>query len=1117
MNKLRYLVLSTAVLMTLLFSAIHTAPALADDGTPPPATDATPVPASEDAGGVVPNAGGESLPLAVQDAGQPVEGDPIWCPAGVVPKDNLGGCSPSFTSFNNDGSPDLGLINWLNDGANATKVSKAGVIWVAYNYSATAVAPGEAGAMNIVGSSVAGTMENFALTVQGGLNALGSTALNTATPYSTLSNAFSITGWNNAVTINNIMVNGATEVGYYALNIQTTGNITLANVDVVNNTTSKGGANLDNTSGLGNVVLNDSTFDGNTSDFGISVLSHGTITAKNLSANGNGGNGAQLNNASAVTPKTVTLTGSNNFKFNTKGGLVVLSTGAITLSNVTATSNAGGSGAYLDNCAGYDVNQYCLNSVPSAVTLNGTSNFSNNDWDGLRVWSGGVITVNNLTANGNGIDPLRPAADVLVSGLPDYLNADNYDAYGKGVFLNNFGTWTSKAITINGTNTFNGNASNGLFTLGLSTIKVNNLTANNNNCYPLFDLDISYCAGAYLDGLGVTLTDYGTFLGNNTAGLKVASFKTVVTLNNLNADFNAGDGVSVAVYGPTPAALSILGTNTFSENTGDGLRIYSDGGTVTLSNLTSNTNGEDGVFVDNTLKWNPVTLVFDIPAGAAVTLNGAGVFNGNAVTGLVVQSSGAITTNGVAASDNGFGAYLDNCFASGPNCTTILGKTVTMNGNNTFNNNFSGDGLSVESWGAIKVNNLTANGNLGRGATLDNNWTSATGTVTITGFSTTSSNRDGGLFIYSNGSVTTSNLTANFNGPTSAASGDVFYRGVTIRNDTDPTKNMGVTLLGINQFNNNWNTGLEITSYGIVTLNNVTATNNGAPYDLANNPTPEGNGVLVDNSGALVAKGVTINGVNTFNGNLDDGLNILSKGAILANNVTANGNTGSGAVLDNKYDLFTTPITILGYGTFSDNQDGGLVILSNGNVITNNLIANNTAGGTGVYIENYYNATSSSFVSVTMNGLNTFNGNIGNGLTVYSDGTITLNNITANNNSGYGANLDNSSIAGGVLKNITLNGYNTFVSNTSSGIKFNSSGTVNMTRITADMNTLAGVEGTAVGSINLTCGSLLLNTGAGYNLSASALITLKGIFTFGNGAVNAASGTPVITRTCPLP
>lgn len=1107
MNKLRSTMFLWTLILALVVSAVSTVPALADEVTPPatdtPSTEAPPteetsppvaefltaVPEGTDV--IVINEAGETVPLATQEAAEAIlTSDPQWCPVGVTPGSAT--CSGVKDSFNG-ANPNSDLLQWLKNNTPAA----AGVIWIESTYDSGVAAEG--GPVILDGfDPLYDNLENFALTINGGWTGTGTT-LNPNTP-STFNVPFSIINWNNAVTINNILVSGASGAGY-ALNVQTTGNVTLTNVDVENNTTTLGGASIDNDSGLGNVVVNDSTFNDNGNGHGLLVTSAGMITAKNLNAIGNGGYGAILDNSAVLAAKTVTLTGSNNFKFNLGGdGLYVASLGAITLSNITALGNITGSGAFIDNCMGFDVDGLCNNGLPSAVTLKGVNIFNQNGWDGLRVWSSGAITANSITANGNGTDPLRDSA----TDSNPYDNADNfygpYDGYGKGAFLNNYGTWYSKTITLTGTNTFNGNASTGLFAYTYqAAIKANNVTANNNECDIAYDTDTNYCAGAYLEGNGITLTGNNTFYGNDEIGLQVYSQDTLVTLNNLYAESNGSAGVYINTYGSKPGNVSILGTNVFNGNFADGLSINANG-VVTLSNLTANSNGNSGVLVNNT---NAATA-------KGVSIVGTNNFNGNGSVsggfGLRVYSYGAIITNNITAQFNDTGVVLDNCDYDGASaCLAYSPQAITMNGfnNMTFNDS---EGLTAISQGAIKVNNLTANFNGGWGAVLDNQYSDAVGAVTIAGYGNVSGNTLFGLVAYSTGAITLANLTVNNN----------TQSGADIDNKFNNLKPANVTLTGINQFSGNGGDGLKVGSFGAVVLNNITANDNGDPGVA--------NGVYINNALSLKPMGVTLNGINIFNDNFGIGLEIDSLGAIVVNKLTANRNDESGASLNNQLNAATAPITLLGYAILNDNGDDGLSAFSNGAITLNNITAISNAGY-GTLVNNNYNLLSTSAVNVVLNGVNTFDENTLDGLRVISDGLITLNNVTANDNGGYGAYLDNFS-AGNLLKNILVNGSNNFVSNSSSGLYFNTSGTFTITRITADGNNDGvggapqsdGIEGTAVGNITLTCGSLTNNEGDGYNLSStSGIITLKGIFTYGNLLGNNSNIAPVITRTCPLP
>src|SRR5690606_981076 len=184
--------------------------------------------------------------------------------------------------------------------------------------------------------------------------------------------------------------------------------------------------------------------------------------------------------------------------------------------------------------------------------------------------------------------------------------------------------------------------------------------ANENDCDPLKDLNYYSCAGAYITGAGVTLTGYNFFIGNVKDDLKVynayvpskGSFVGAITLSNLYAEANGGNGVLAINDGSLPYNVTITGTNFFNDNTvGYGLYVESNG-VVTVSNITANGNDFDGVFINNTFATTP----------KAVVITGSNTFNNNKYAGLIIYSYGAITTNNVTANFNNYaGVVLDNC------------------------------------------------------------------------------------------------------------------------------------------------------------------------------------------------------------------------------------------------------------------------------------------------------------------------------------------------------------------------------------------------------------------------------------------------------------------------
>jgi hypothetical protein len=897
----------------------------------------------EDTQLIVVNEQGETLPLVSQEAGDAIElGDPRWCPVGVTP--GGAGCTGVFTSF----QALLDHLATINEGAGP---NMAGVIWIEGTYNSSINDP-LATEFVINGNSLT-NMANYALTLNGGWAGGTSTALNPNTP-STFEVPLSIIHWNNAVTIRNVVVQNADGVGTAALEVETTGNITLINVDVRNNTTENGGAILTNDLGAGNVAVSDSNFIGNgqpDSGYGLQVFSAGTISLKNVSAIDNSLTGAYLNNLNAVTPKTVTLTGYNFFSHNGGIGLDVRSKGAITLYNVTAMYN-GSSGAELNNCQPDFDTETCGNPVASNIVLYGDNNFSLNGADGLRVYSSGTIITYNLTAYGNGTNPLRLAATDL-----------EYDSFGKGVYLHNAFAAVARPINIRGFNTFNGNASTGLFAYSKGLVTVSNLTANDNQCDGSYDTNAAYCAGAYIGSRGVTVTGYGRFVNNDTEGLSVRSWG-LVTLNNVYAEGNPSHGVKIETYFPTSANtavnVAVNGLNFFMDNGGDGLHVFSNG-VVTIRSATAVGNGAHGIFVNNT----------GALAAPGVNLIGLNNASNNGANGVNILSKGAIVVSNLTAiANNWYGAYLDN------ETPGMLGN-VTVSGTNLFVDNYDG-GLLVQSHGVVALYNVTAswNGNVftgGDGVHVDNSNGTASRAVYLYGVNAFNNNYGDGLYVNSLGAIIVYRITANNN--------DGF--GAYLYNQHNKFTS-AVVVAGYGSFNNNDDAGLYIASNGNVTTAHLAATYNKA------------GGVQIDNKrvstkGVIYTVNVTMNGFNNFSNNSGgNGLTVNSDGTITLSKVTAFGNTGSGAVLDNVG--YGTPVTvkrnivITGLNSFSGNGINGLQFNSS-NVFSMTRFSADGNTGSGI--------TGTAYSNITLScGAINFNGNKGYDLTsTLGTAVITLRGV----------------------------------------------------------------------------------------------------------------------------
>ena len=390
----------------------------------------------------------------------------------------------------------------------------------------------------------------------------------------------------------------------------------------------------------------------------------------------------------------------------------------------------------LDNC---NLNGAGACHTFGSVTITGSTFSSNLNGDGLDVTSGGMITASNINAN------LNTGTCDLVAGTC---------TGGIGAVLDNQHASMPKTVTLSGTtNIFNNNFSDGLdvFSTGAITVKRHHCKwewrrrrsnteryGRQSHCWRRALLQNSFTGATSTSN--VTITGSNQFKDDYYTGLSVDS-SGAITANNLDAESSTlGSGAflrnELAAYRP----VTLTGVNMFNTNDLSGLVIWSNG-PIVASNITANSNQKEyGAFLcnysacnltANPVSFQPITLT---EANATYTING------NYWDGLFAESYGAITVTNVTASGNGtstttnggVGAWLENDFAPAP-----AASPVTLNGNNTFSGNYSClgggapcdpltnsnyyGGLTVFSNGAIKANNVTANGDLaGAGADFDN-------------------------------------------------------------------------------------------------------------------------------------------------------------------------------------------------------------------------------------------------------------------------------------------------------------------------------------------------------------------------------------------------------------
>ncbi len=999
-QKKRISIFSLSTLLVLVISAVFTVPALADGGTPTTTTTPTSGTSSNLSPGgtvVVLDGQGNKVPLGSQKAvGIISAGDPIWCPASVsTPVAGASGCSPSPYNGNL-----YTLTHAVQTGAWHPNLANSN-IWIMGG------ADSSASQIYLNGSTLPNpTLSNFTLTFKGGWTGSGS-GINPLNPSTFNGVGFSIGSWHNTVSVSNIIINNS-PAGQDGLYIYSTKNIVVTNVSADNG--QEYGAFLDNSTGTGvtitnsNFMTNDGALD---SSYGLYVYSKGPIAVTDLTVSNNNFDGALLDNYTfSTTAQNLTLSGTNIFDSNGGFGMNAFSRGAITSGSLDANNNST-YGATLKNQ---------LDATPLPITLNGTSSFSGNTGNGLNIYSKGNITVNNLSAVGNG---------------------------NIGVVLqNNYNPFVASTLKVNGTNWFADNGWAGLNALSDGSISMNNITADGN--------------------------------GNS------ASYNGVVVENS-----NAAN----------PEAVTLTGINTFNNNAYGGLLIQATGA-VSLNNITAIGNGGyTGATVENEY--------LGASKPQTVTFLGTNNLSLNFSDNLAVETFGAITLNNMTANASLSGNGADLYYLS--SATT---GNVTINGINNFDFN-SGFGLNIRSSGTVIANNINAIKNVGSSGVIIRNTASASAPVTLNGTNVISGNGVDGIDIFTNGNAVISNLTANSNG-----SGLSEY-GAYIANNL-ATGTPTITLSGTNSFNYNYFDGLYAISKGAITASNLSAIGN-----------VHGDGADLYNNGGSAS--ITLSGNNVFDSNYGMGLILTSAGNISTSNLTAisNGNSISTYGVDLSNTSGHGTVTLSGTNTFEYNYSDGLDINSDGAITTNNMNASHNGyggvNGWGAYITNGGAATG---INVIMNGNNVFEYNLYDGLQVISNGTITTNNLTANNNGNLGAKLANTGAA--VAEAITLKGTNEFLLNGSDGIDMYSKGAISLTHVTADLNYYDGVYANTNGNVTLTCGSLMSNGNAtslyGYGWETSSgvpLVTLIGVDTSGNYSgdyYHSLSTSTVFTpRTCTLP
>jgi len=483
---------------------------------------------------------GAVVPLATQEAAEAItSSDPMWCPDGVAPIANTGGCTGSYASMS-------ALLSYLY----VNQPNQDGTIWIENTYDSSAAEPVGTNFVTINGNSYA-TWGDYSLTIQGGWDGTASGTVSGTSLFA--GDRLRIINWRNDVTIQDIVFDGASGGPGLEIVIDTastsTYNVLLDNVEVKNNTDSRG-AYIDNDESTGSVTVNNSTFTNNGST-GLEIYAMGNVTLQDISSSGNGDIGALIYNIASSAAATVQVLGTNVFSGNLGDGVLIRSNGDVTLNNITANNNTD-AGAVIQNNLG---------TTNANVTITGTNNFNGNTNQGLFVRSNGVITLSNITANSN----------------------NNVGA----LLINNYAGAVGD-VTIDGVNSFSGNSAGGLFINSTGVVDLDNIIANGNG-------DASgFYPGVFITSLGNIFLNNITANANGNDGLYVIS-EGLITLVEVVASQNIDDGAYLNNdQGASTSNIEVV-KSTFNNN-GDGGLIVASDGNVTLINVTAQNNGGDGAF-----------------------------------------------------------------------------------------------------------------------------------------------------------------------------------------------------------------------------------------------------------------------------------------------------------------------------------------------------------------------------------------------------------------------------------------------------------------------------------------------------------------------------------------
>ena len=511
---------------------VETTETTADDGLLtqlPPETDV-----------VVLDENGETVPLVTQDALDIIlDTDPMWCPAGTLPGGtNSSGiaCSTNFPSFG----------ELLKDMQKYTHLyTSDGIIY----FTATAI-----DSVNLTESALGAsdflTLKSYNLTLQGGWNGQNGADADfsgqTSFGRNTLTIGTELNPWVGSITLNNFVFSGVRSTTTNAITVYTTtGDITLSNVDVVQQTGGTYAANLDSQSG-DITVENGSSFDGNNTGTnesrGFRAETGGTITITGTSSTPitfTDSRGATSNyNGATLSAPTITLNyvTANNNDLN---GIEISNANLVTLNNVIANANGTDTASSDPSDLGSGI---LVNGTGSTIVNLSSGTFTNNERYGVEVLNGSINIVSWPTCSGNDLgclfDPNPPTLN-----LPSNITVEATSGAGATATFS-----ASATDSIDGTASISCSYVSGtVFPLGTTTVVCSSTDAHNNVATGSFTVTV-------VDTTAPTIQPHANIEARNNSLLG----------DNLSYDppatFDIVDGTGVATCTPASGSFFERGT-----------------------------------------------------------------------------------------------------------------------------------------------------------------------------------------------------------------------------------------------------------------------------------------------------------------------------------------------------------------------------------------------------------------------------------------------------------------------------------------------------------------------------------------------------------------------------